>query len=548
MILFDREEIIIRSLCHKFFWFSIFGISRANKNKYDYAEWINKAESTVCEGPLRRKNTEEAIQLIILVHTSEQQNGLIIDSINSVINQSVPNWELLVVVDDTTQLTSVCKDKRIKLFPKTAGSSFFESVNSVAFEVSGDLITFISQGDLLSKYAVEYVTNCINAQLIVTDEDSLDVSGRRCNPFFKPDWNPDYLANYNYFSKAVIYDRKLFARLGGFNCKANDPCHDLALRATTQLNNCQIVHISKILFHFNQYTNDKIYRIQFEVPEPTPLVTVIIPTKDQLELLEACIDGLLNKTKYENIEIIVIDNQSQHSETLEYLIELENNQNIRVLKYEKAFNYSEMNNLAAKEAKGSLLCFLNNDVSMIEDDWLTEMVSQACRSEIGCVGAKLFYPDGTIQHAGVILGLKGYASHAHKGFAGDAIGYFNRLQVAHNVSAVTAACMVVRKEVFESVGGFDGVNLKVAYNDVDLCLKVREAGYRNLFTPYAQLVHHESKSRGKTRSKSQQKELRKESKYLVKKWGEVLTSDPAYNKNLTLLREDFSLGFDRVDL
>jgi GT2 family glycosyltransferase len=205
-----------------------------------------------------------------------------------------------------------------------------------------------------------------------------------------------------------------------------------------------------------------------------------------------------------------------------------------------------MNNQAVSKAKGELVCFLNNDISIIKEDWLTEMVSHACRPEIGCVGAKLFYLDGTIQHAGVILGLKGYASHAHKGFAGDDPGYFNRLIVTHNVSAVTAACMVMKKEIFEEVGGFDTENLKVAYNDVDLCLKVREAGYRNLFTPHAQLIHHESKSRGKKRNKKQQKQLREESDFLVKKWGGVLYSDPAYNRNLTLLREDFSLGMDRL--
>jgi GT2 family glycosyltransferase len=184
---------------------------------------------------------------------------------------------------------------------------------------------------------------------------------------------------------------------------------------------------------------------------------------------------------------------------------------------------------------------LNNDIKVIHSDWLDEMVAQACRPEIGCVGAKLYYPDNTIQHAGVILGIKGTASHAHKYFPKAHLGYFNRLVVTHNVSAVTAACLVMRKELFEQVGGFDEVNLKVAYNDVDLCLKVLACGYRNLWTPYAELIHYESKSRGKKRSWWQRRKLRKEARFLQKKWGKLLQNDPCYNPNLTLEAEDFSL-------
>jgi len=308
----------------------------------------------------------------------------------------------------------------------------------------------------------------------------------------------------------------------------------------------EIQHIDKVLFHFKLKNKINILNIKYQVHKPEPLVSIIVPTKDHLNLLISCLDGLLNNTSYKNVEVIVINNQSRKSETLEYLNKISLDSRVKVVNYNKTFNFSEMNNLAVKQTNGFLVCFLNNDVSILKENWLTEMVSHAIRKEIGCVGAKLLYPDGSIQHAGVILGLKGYASHSHKGFSGDSEGYFNRLIVTHNVSAVTAACLVMRKSVFQKVGGFDAENFKVAYNDVDLCLKVRKEGYRNLFTPHAQLIHHESKSRGKTRNKEQQKQLRAESSKLLEKWGDVLFSDPAYNKNLTLLKEDFSLGFDRI--
>ena len=268
---------------------------------------------------------------------------------------------------------------------------------------------------------------------------------------------------------------------------------------------------------------------------------MIIPTKNQYSLLKSCIDSINNTTSYDNIEIIIIDNQSNEKEVLDYLDSLQvPPHKVRVIKYNKPFNYSAINNFAVKHATGSLIAFINNDIEVINKNWLEEMVYHALRPEIGCVGAKLYYPDGTIQHGGVILGIKGTASHAHKHFPGDHPGYFNRLSVVHNVSAVTAACLVMRKALFEEVEGFDEVNLKVAYNDVDLCLKVRELGYRNLWTPHAELIHHESKSRGKKRSWWQRRKLRKEARYLQQKWGDALLNDPAYNPNLTLDKEDFS--------
>jgi GT2 family glycosyltransferase len=255
----------------------------------------------------------------------------------------------------------------------------------------------------------------------------------------------------------------------------------------------------------------------------------------------------LENTHYSNLEILVCDNDSEELPTLEFLNSLEGNGKIRVLRIPGSFNYSRINNQAVSMAKGDLILFLNNDVEAINKDWLREMVSHALRPEIGCVGAKLLYPNNTIQHAGVVLGIGGVAGHAFRAFPCNHSGYMSRLNLAQNYSAVTAACMMVRKSTFLESGGFDEENLKVAFNDVDLCLKINELGYRNLWTPFARLYHHESASRGSDLSSTNFKRYSKEASYLKKKWALLLGDDPCYNKNLTKEKEDFSIGDGVVD-
>lgn len=511
-----------------------------------------KSFSNIDKSEVNDRNAPRPLLLsVVFVAMPNTEEYLLERSIKSILMQSVYNWELVLVTPPIDMDKKFQKEPRVNVYTANPEAHFYQSVNAAVENCSSDYIIVLHVGDQLHQDAISvfssYYVQYQLAELIVSDEDFLDNKGKRKKPFFKPDFNPDYLSSFNYFSRGVIYSKRLFKELGGFNSDVNDPFHDLSLRATEVLEETQIYHISRVLFHLKQQSMEKIRRIRFDLPYPEPLISIIIPTKDQESLLRNCIDGLLNNTQYGNFEIIIVDNQSKQTNALEYLKKLDINPKINIISYNRPFNYSEMNNIAVQQAKGSIVALLNNDISIINKEWLTEMVSHACRPEIGCVGAKLYYPDGTIQHAGVILGLKGYASHAHKGFAGNSSGYFNRLIATHNVSAVTAACMVLRKEIFEAVGGFDKVNLKVAYNDIDLCLKVREAGYRNLFTPYAELIHYESKSRGKKRGWRQKWQLRKESAYFRKKWGYLLFSDPAYNKNLTLLREDFSLDLGRYE-
>jgi len=287
------------------------------------------------------------------------------------------------------------------------------------------------------------------------------------------------------------------------------------------------------------------YRVIYPIPDPPPKVSIIIPTKDKINLLKNCVMSILKKTEktdYPNYEILIIDNASTEEETFKFYDYLKKDfNNIRILEYNKPFNFSAICNFGVKNAKGELVLLLNNDTEVINREWLTEMVMHAIRPEIGCVGAKLYYPDGTIQHAGVILGLGGVAGHSHKHFPKDHPGYMKRLMIVQNVSAVTGACLMVKKDIYEEVGGMDEENLKVAFNDVDFCLKVREAGYRNLWTPYAELYHHESKSRGYEDTPEKIERFRREIEYMKKKWGKKLLKDPYYNPNLTLDREDFSI-------
>ncbi len=409
-----------------------------------------------------------------------------------------------------------------------------------------------------------------HVKLVYPDEDTIDSIGRRSRPFFKPDWNPDLFLASDYISSCYVCRRswyseneKLFEKYGA---RSGLVC------AVTGLKGDEVLHVAQILVHRVGDTSTlplksgeqrvralsevvpslvsvepeninrvAACRLKYALPNPEPLVSIIIPTRDSLELVKSCIRSLFDKTAYLCYEVLIIDNKSYHTDTVKWLREIEQDPRVRVFKYNEPFNFSAINNFGVRRAKGSIVALLNNDTEVISPGWLTEMVSHACRPEIGCVGAKLYYSNGQIQHAGIILSEHNIAMHGHRYFDGDADGYHGRLKLVQNYSAVTGACLVVRKDVYEQVGGLNEKHLAVAYNDVDFCLKVREAGYRNLWTPYAELYHHESMSRGSDDSPKQRRRLNKEAAYMRKRWGAELANDPCYNPNLTPLKEDFSL-------
>jgi GT2 family glycosyltransferase len=282
-------------------------------------------------------------------------------------------------------------------------------------------------------------------------------------------------------------------------------------------------------------------RVRYCLPDPAPLVSIIIATRDGYTLLRDCIDSIHARTDYAQFEIVVVDNGSEDPDVLAYLQELVAKKNVRVLRDARPFNYSALNNAAARVARGQLLCLMNNDVQVITPGWLQEMASQAMRPEIGVVGCRLWYPDDTIQHAGIILGIGGVAGNAHHRFRREQAGYFSRATLVQNYSAVTAACAVVRSDVYWQVGGFDE-SLPVAFNDVDLCLRIRDAGYRNLWTPYAELYHLESASRGLEDTPAKKARFAADTEFMICRYGDALLYDPAYNPNLALRMQDYTLA------
>lgn len=289
--------------------------------------------------------------------------------------------------------------------------------------------------------------------------------------------------------------------------------------------------------------NNESHRVVYPVPEPAPLVSAIILTRDRLELLQRCIQSLRTKTDYGALEIIVVDNGSVEAATLRFLRAAENEGAIRVLTDSGPFNYSRLNNRAAAEAQGEILLLLNNDTEIDEPGWLREMVSHVVQPSVGAVGARLWYPDGTLQHGGVVLGLGGVAGHAFPRIPRGHPGYFNRAMLQQNCSAVTGACLAVRKRVFEKLGGLNEKNLGVTFNDIDFCLRLTQRGYRIVWTPYANLVHHESASRGHQRTDYEQAEFLRAAAYMHETWGAELLRDPFYNPNLSLNLPGFELAF-----
>eukprot|EP01037_Dinobryon_pediforme_P015296 gene15296-15438_t len=506
-------------------------------------------------------------------------------AIESVQAQIYPNWELCIADDASTEphVGEILRkfqsaDPRIKVIFRPKNGHISAASNSALELATGEFIALFDHDDLLHETALYEVAAEINAypqaDIIYSDEDHCDENDKRSGGYFKTDFNPELLLCQNMINHLGVYRLSLIDKIGGFReGYEGSQDYDLVLRAWQATKIEHIRHIPIVLYHWRRVSDKTSYsqkhlekchaiaqiaiqdfldvegegaitqapsgkksfpRIIRPLPEPAPLVSVIVPTKDQSELLAVCIDGLLKKTDYPNLEIIIIDHESRESKTLALFARIAQDPRVKIIPYTGTFNYSAMNNLAAKTASGSILALLNNDIEMIDSSWLKEMVSHAVRPEIGAVGAKLYYPDGRIQHAGVIVGLGGFARHSFIFLPKGKSGYFNHAKLTRAVSAVTGACLVVRKSVFDEVGGLNEVDLKVVFNDADLCLKIQAAGYRNVFTPFAELIHHESISRGTDNTPEKKARFAREANYLARTWPDVIQNDPYYSPNLTL--------------
>jgi GT2 family glycosyltransferase len=449
----------------------------------------------------------------------------------------------------------------------------------------------LDHDDVLDESALfrvaEYINLFPDAGILYSDEDKITDDGTRKDPYFKSDWNPDLFLSHNMVSHLGVYRRELVSQVGGFReGYEGSQDHDLALRVSELLQPDQIVHIPYVLYHWRvipgstalagseknyaikaavRAINDALIRrevsarateselvpgsvrVRYALPEPTPKVNLIIPTRNGLNLLRTCISSIIEKTHYPEYEIIVIDNGSDDPATLEYLTTLTEHcapVPVRVIRDDRPFNYSQLNNMAVNQANGDVIGLINNDIEVINGGWLEEMVSHACRPEIGAVGARLLYSDGRLQHAGVVIGIGGIAGHFMKYLPPEGIDYFSKTRLIQNYSAVTAACLVMRKSVYLDMGGLDEINLSVAFNDVDLCLRLCQAGYRIVYTPFAELYHHESATRGpeyETSEKAMRAE--REIEYMKARWDIENLRDPAYSPNLSIYHEDCSYSF-----
>lgn len=555
-----------------------------------FSEWIERNEDKMdSNSQIEEINTFALKPLIsIIMPVYNVDNKWLEKCIDSVRKQNYPYWELCIADDCSTKrnvrpLLNMYshKDQRIKVVFREENGHICKATNTALSIANGEYIGLLDNDDELAPNALYEVVKIINnnpaLDLIYSDEDKIDKFGKRMDPTFKPDWSPDLLMGTNYICHFGVYRKSIVDKIGGFRPGyegAQD--YDLVLRFTEQTQN--VGHIPKLLYHWRMLESSTavnqdskgyafeagrlaledslkrrkirgsvsnaaglgLYDVHYDIMEEE-MVSIIIPTRDGFDDLKKCVESIYEKTVYPNFEIIIADNGSKDENVLALLEKYKKEHDLfHVQKIDIPFNYAKINNLASKKASGKYILFLNNDTEVISPDWINNMVSFAQFDRIGAVGAKLLYPDNTIQHAGVVMGLGGAAGHCHHTFPNGDFGYFGRLAINVNYSAVTAACMMVKKSDFETIGGFNE-ELQVAFNDVDLCLRLRKLGKYNVWLHAVELYHFESKSRGYENSPIKQVRFAQETEYMFEHWGDVIKNDPFYNPNLTLEKGDYSL-------
>jgi O-antigen biosynthesis protein len=546
-----------------------------------YALWIAESEpdsAVLAQQKVESRNLARRPLVSLVVPVYETENRMLVSMIESVIAQTYENWQLCIAdgnsslphVRETLKMYSE-KDSRICVKYLDENRHISGNSNEALSMAEGEFVGFIDHDDELAPFALFEVVKLINedssVDFIYSDEDKIDVDGRRSSPFFKPDWSPDLLCSVNYICHFTVMRKSLFSQAGMFRSTfdgAQD--YDLFLRAS--LATPRISHVPKVLYHWREHGSSTCgdvsrkeyadvagkaaledflkrsevdaevvsseamtnYIVRYRI-RGRPLVSIVIPFRDKVDLLEKCLGGILGKTVYPHFEVLLVSNRSSEEETFLFLDEARRDERVKVLTFDEDFNYSRINNEAARHASGEFLLFLNNDTEVISAEWLTYLLEHAQRPEIGVVGCKLLYPDGRIQHAGVVLGMTGLAGHVFAGLPDHAYTCFGSVDFLRNVTAVTGACMMMKKSLFDSLGGFDE-SFVICGSDVELCLRAGRAGVRNLYVPYSALYHHESVSRGSYIPES-------DFRLSMKSYANVLKDgDPYYSQNLSLVRTD----------
>lgn len=568
------------------FWIRL--TERFQADDVDYEEWYKNHKPTMEELQRQREMQFEYEPLIsILVPVYNTPEEFLKQMIQSVRKQTYGNWELCVANANPANETvaeilriSSTKDERIKVKDVPENEGIAQNTNAALAIATGDYIGLLDHDDLLTPDALYEVVKAINEndrpQVLYSDEDkvTMDLS-EHFQPHMKPDYNKDLLRSNNYITHFFVADRTLVEEVGGEDGEYNGAQdYDLILKCTERAKG--IAHIPRILYHWRvhkastadnpaskmyafdagkraiedhlkrcgeigEVSHEKdlgFYRVKYKV-QGNPLISIIIPNKDQVESLDKCLESI-EKSSYKNYEIIIVENNSTEDETFAYYKKIESD-TIRIVYWLDEFNYSAINNFGVKHARGDYLLLLNNDVEVITTDWLEELTANCQRKDVGIVGARLYYPDDTIQHAGIVIGIGGVAGALFVGMPRMFTGYLHKAAIQQDLSAVTAACMMVKRSVYEELGGLEE-ELKVAFNDVDFCLRAREKGYLVVYDPNVELYHFESKSRGTEDSKEKVRRFQNEIEYMRSHWLELLKKgDPMYNPNLTLTKWDYSL-------
>lgn len=542
----------------------------------DYHKWIQ-----IFEQEELIDNFEYNPLMSILVPVYNVERKYLVECLNSILIQTYTNFEVCIVDDCSTNSETIAtlkefsdKDSRIKVNTRKENGHISRATNDALDMAKGEFVCLVDNDDVLASNAlyenVRFLNNHRDADFIYSDEDKLDIHGSRCEPHFKSDFAPDTLLGINYICHFAVLRTALVKNIGGFAVGLEGvQDHDLFLRISERTN--KIYHIPKILYHWRMiegstsmaidnkgYAVDKgiqaitnalerrnvtadvksignstVYKVEY-IYEEEPSVSIIIPTRDFADITEVCLKSVFELTKYQNYEVVVVDNNSEKQETFDLFNSYSKKfENFRVVKADMDFNYSAINNLAVSTCTSDVIVLLNNDTKVITPTWLKSMVAYAIQEHIGTVGPKLLYPDMTIQHGGVLLGLGGaVAAHAFIGHPRNDEGVYGRLKIPYNYSAVTAACLAVERKKYLQVNGLDE-KLKVAYNDIDFNLKLLKAGYYNLFIPQVELIHYESKSRGLDSTSEKYKQFITENNYMYKKWSEYIDNDPYYNGNFS---------------
>lgn len=582
----------IRYLKHygpKEFWVRL--CERMEPEEVPYGPWFenHKPSEKELEGQ-RRKQWKKQPLINVVVPAYKTSAKFLREMIESLEVQTYTNWELCIAnaSPEDAAMSEVLreytsKDARVKVENLKENLGIAENTNAAMEMAAGEYTGLLDHDDLLAPQALYRIVEALNQSseepdVFYSDEDKVTTDlSEHFQPHFKPDFNVDLLRSNNYITHFFVVRTSLIRQVGGFRREydgAQD--YDFIFRCTEAAK--KICHIPEVLYHWRthqastadnpaskmyafeagkraieahlkrqgvegtvSHTKDLgFYQVEYPV-QGTPLVSVLIPNKDQKDTLKQCLDSVFSKTTYCNYEVIIIENNSQEKETWEYYEELKKRNNVKIVIWESGFNYSAINNFGEKSASGEYLLFLNNDVEVINPHWMEEMLGNCQRKEVGIVGAKLYYPDDTIQHAGTIIGIGGIAGHAFLNMPRSRSGYLHKASLQMDLSAVTAACMMMKRTVFESLDGFEEA-LTVAFNDVDLCLRCVRAGYLVVYNPRVELYHYESKSRGSEDSEDKVRRFQQEIEFMRTRWIDLLKQgDPYYNKNLTLSKWNYSL-------